>query len=347
MTFILAFLFQFFSLMPLVAENAPQSASDAPDMTVIPRDVFIGDEMEIRYVFNSSLELLPSGSEPLLLDVPDSEDVTVLGVMLSKEAGRYVMTARCIGWRTGSVQLPEIIIVKDTDGASGKEVAAEEDLSAGGGNADGGSASEEETKPAFSVKIPPVIIQSVVEYTGKTDLQSARPPIVIPGTTWIIYVIIILCVILFVMLIIVLLRFNTVKSRFFAVFSSVLIARNYRLLRRRIKRFLKRYLKVDTELFATELAHFIRGYMSVRFKTDFNSVTASEFVSAFAEAMNFTGSPESFGATEVIADILLRCDYVRFSGDTGESGTFSENERSDLCSEFLTAVACYDREGRA
>lgn len=346
MTFILAFLFQLLSLMPLAAENSPQPASDTPDMTVIPRDVFIGDEMEIRYSFSSSLELLPSETDSLLLDVPDSDDVTVLGVMLTKEAARYVLTARCIGWRTGSVQLPEIVLVKGTDTAGENDVAAESGTVAGDGVAEPDEEAVKEPEPSFSVKIPPVIIQSVVEYTGKTDLQSARPPIVIPGTTWIIYAIIILCVILFVILIIILLRFNAFKSRFFAVFSSVLIARNYRLLRRRLKRFLKRYLKVDTEQFATELAHFIRGYMSVRFKTDFSSVTASEFVSVFADAMNFTGSPESFGATEVIADILLRCDYVRFSGDTGVSGTFTEEERSKLCSDFLTAVACYDREGR-
>lgn len=327
MTFILTFLFQLLSLMPLSAQ-APSSAAPATEMTVIPREVFIGDEMEIRYAFTSDMTLPVSETEVLPLEVSDTDDMTVLGMQLSKEADRYVITAHCIAWRTGSVQLPEIVLVKEETEVTTDEEGNETTV----------------VKPGFSVKIPPVTIQSVVDYTGKSDLRPARPPIVIPGTTWIIYVIIILCVILFILLIVILLRFNAFKSRFLSVFSSVLIARNYRLLRRRIKRFLKHYIKAETEEFATELAHFIRGYMSIRFKTDFDSVTASEFVTVFAEAMNFTGSPEAFAATEVIADILLRCDYVRFSGDTGETGTLSGDERSKLCSEFLTAIACYDRE---
>lgn len=331
MTFILAFLFQLFVLMPLPADMPSSLSAPSTEMTVIPRDVFIGDEMEIRYAFSSDRKLLASDTDIRSLDVPDSDDVTVLGTQLTKEADRYVLTVRCIAWKTGTVQLPEIVLLRGNAAASTDE--------------EGNDVTEAE--PDYSVKIPSVTIQSVVDYTGKTDLQPARPPLVIPGTTWIIYVIIVVSILLFVVLIVALIRFDAVKNRFFAVFASALIARNYRLLRRRIKRFLKRYLKADTEVFATELAHFIRGYMSVRFKTDFDSVTASEFVSVFAAAMNYTGSPEAFGATEVIADILLRCDYVRFSGDTGETGTISGDERSTLCSEFLTAVACYDRESRA
>ncbi len=331
MTLVLAFFFQLLSLMPLSADVPSSLSAPSTEMTVIPREVFIGDEMEIRYAFSSDHNLLSSDADIRSFDVPDSDDMTVQSVQLTKEDDRYVLTVRCIAWKNGSVQLPEIILEK------GKPTTSMDE--------DGNEVTG--TGPDYTVKIPPVTIQSVVDYTGKTELQPARPPIVIPGTTWIIYAIIIVCVLLFTALIVILFRFDAFKSRFFAVFASVLIARNYRLLRRRIKHFLKRYLKADTAVFATELAHFIRGYMSVRFKTDFDSVTASEFVSVFADAMNYTGSPEAFGATEVIADILLRCDYVRFSGDTGETGTISGEERSTLCSEFLTAVACYDRESRS
>lgn len=347
MTLILAFLFQLFSLLPLAAESPAVPASE---MTVIPRDVFIGDEMEIRYVFHDERELLPSGTDMLVLDVPDTDDVTVLAMELAREGDSYVLTARCIAWRTGLVNLPEIVL---DDGNAENEAVSEDSPDADTASdvepeseteADAESEQEAAEVQAVTVKIPPVKIQSVVEYTEKTDLQPARAPLVIPGTTWIIYAIIILCVVLFIALIIILLRFKTVKRHFFSLFSSVLISRNFRLLRRKVRRFLKRNLKSDTDVFATELAHFIRGYMTARFKADFNAVTASEFVQAFASAMDCSGCPEAFGATEVISDILRRCDYVRFSGDTGEAGTFSGDERNSLCSDFLTAVECYDRE---
>lgn len=316
MTFVLAFLFQLLSLMPLAADVPSSLTPPVTELTVIPRDVFIGDEMEIRYSFDSAQELLPSVDEPLSLSMADTDDVTVLDMQLSKELDRYVLSARCIAWRTGKVTLPEIDVQQFNP-------LLEESV---------------------LIKVPPVTILSVVDYTGKKDLRLALAPLVIPGTTWIIYVIIIICVILFVILIVILFRFKAFKSRFLAAFSSVLIARNYRILKRRVKRFLKKYGEAETEVFATELAHFIRGYMSVRFKTDFDAVTASEFFFVFEGIMNHTGSQESSSATEQIADILLRCDYVRFSGDTGETGLLSQEERSNMCSRFLDAVACYNRE---
>lgn len=316
MTVVLTLLLQFLLLMPLAADVPSSLTLPATELTVIPRDVFIGDEMEIRYSFASSDELLPSAEEPLSIQVPDTDDMTVLDMQLSKEFDRYVLSGSCIAWRTGKVQLPEIDV--------------------------------QQFNPLLEepvlINVPPVTILSVVDYTGKKELRPALAPLVIPGTTWIIYVIIIICVILFVILIVILFRFNAFRSRFIALFSSVLIARNYRILKRRMKRFLKKYMASETEVFATELAHFIRGYMSVRFKTDFDAVTASEFFFVFEGIMNHTGSQESSGATEQIADILLRCDYVRFSGDSGEAGLLSENERSGMCSQFLDAVACYNRE---
>lgn len=319
MTFLLALILQLVSLMPLSADMPSSLTVPQVELTVIPRDVFIGDEMEIHYAFQADVNLLPSEEEPLTLSVPDTDDVTVLEMQLARDFDRYVITARCIGWRTGQVRLPEIDVQQYNP----------------------------QLEEPYIINIPPVSILSVVEYTGKKELRPARPPLVIPGTTWIIYVLIILCVLLFVTVIVILLRFRAFKTKFLAVFSSVLIARNYRLLKRRLKRFLKRYLDAETGDFARELSHFIRGYMSVRFKTDFDSVTASEFTLTFAEAMNHTGSPEAAGATETIADILRRCDYVRFSGDTSETGKLSGEERSTMCSQFLEAVACYDREAAA
>lgn len=316
MKLLLSFLIQCFFLMPLAADIPSSLAAPSTELTVIPRDVFIGDEMEIHYAFQSDEMLLPSGTDLLPLSVQDTDDVSVLEMQLYRELDCYVITARCIGWRTGQVKLPDVDIQQ----------------------------SNPLLEEPYVVHIPPVSILSVVDYTGKKELRPARAPLVIPGTTWIIYVLIIISVLVFAAIIVILIRFRAFKTRFYAVFASVLIARNYRLLRRRIKRFLKRFLEAETAVFATELAHFIRGYMSVRFKTDFDAVTASEFVSSFAEAMNYTGSPESVGATEVIADILRRCDYVRFSGDTGDAGDLTGDERSSMCSEFLTAVACYDRE---
>lgn len=319
MTVILAFLLQFFFLAPLSADIPSATSAPVTEFTVIPRDVFVGDEMEIRYAFQSDLSLLPPDAEFLNLSVPDSEDVTVLDMTLSQENDWYAVTAHCMGWHTGNVGIPEIDV------------------------SDFNPALEE----SYIIHIPNITILSIVDYTGKKELRPARAPLVIPGTTWIIYAIIIACVILFVVIIIILFKFKAFKSHLFAAFSSVLIARNFRLLRRRMKRFLRKYLEVETDVFATELARFIRGYMSVRFKKDFEAVTASEFTAAFADAMNYTGSPEVFGATEIIADTLLRCDYVRFSGDTGEQGVLSGEERSSLCSQFITAVACYDKEATA
>lgn len=314
MTFIIVLLFQLVSFSPLQAQ-IPSSAPSY-EMTVIPRDVFIGDEMEIRYVFTAEHELLSSDSDTYVLTVPESDDVTVLETVLSRENGRYVLTVRCIGWQTGLVTLPEIDLQQCNP----------------------------MLEEPYSIVIPPVTVQSAVDYTGKTDLRPARAPLVIPGTTWIIYAIIILCVILFIILVVILLKFRAFKDRFLAAFASVITARNYWILKQRMKRFLKRYSDAGTDVFATELAHFIRGYMTTRFKTDFEPVTASEFTSAFMTAMNFICSSEAAGAVDVIAGILLRCDYVRFSGDAGESGSLGVEERNTMCADFMKAVVCFDRE---
>ena len=129
------------------------AALSADEGMLIPREVFIGDTAELSFSSGSFSSVLEDGTLFALPseDLPKSDDVEVKSILVSQRGSTAAVTVRFVPWASGVVRLPSFKL---------KGVAV----------------------------TPPVVrIGSLLEKTGKTTIEPPRSPLLVPGTTWMLY----------------------------------------------------------------------------------------------------------------------------------------------------------------
>ena len=120
---------------------------------LVPREVFVGDSAELSFTtgaFNAALE---QGADVLvpLGDVAVSPDATVESVTARRGDSSTTVVIRFVPWTTGLLRLPPFSLKK------------------------------------IRVVPPPVRISSLAEKIGQTALDPPRSPLLVPGTTLVLY----------------------------------------------------------------------------------------------------------------------------------------------------------------
>ena len=134
--------------------------------SVVPKDIYIGDLVEIRYNFSTNINLLEQ--QDVKISFPENLKYEILTSSLSGDNGNYTLEISCIPWETGTIDLPKIELSEYIENLS----------------------------TSFAIDVPSFTVLSIVERTNKKNLQSVAAPVLIPGTTWFIYFVIILCLLL-------------------------------------------------------------------------------------------------------------------------------------------------------
>ena len=125
----------------------------ADEGMLIPREVFIGDMAELSFTTGAFTAVLDDGTLFALPaeDLPKSDDVEVKSILVSQRGSTAAVTVRFVPWASGVVRLPSFKL---------KGVAV----------------------------TPPVVrIGSLIEKTGRTTIEPPRSPLLVPGTTWMLY----------------------------------------------------------------------------------------------------------------------------------------------------------------
>ena len=214
-------------------------------VTVLPKEVFLGDEMEIRYSFSTNVELIGNEDGVIKIEAPVMDSATIKNIELVGHNGNYILSVQCVPWIVGMLDIPPIDIAPFTSTIS----------------------------VPFILDIPPVTIETIVEKTQKKDLRPVRPPIVIPGTTWILYGLIFLGILLVILLIVILIRIKNVKAGLSSFFERIFSSRNYRRTIKKIKKLSRTAKKISDSDFAKEASFIIRKYFSIRFVHNFEAET--------------------------------------------------------------------------
>lgn len=120
---------------------------------LVPREVFVGDSAELSFTtgaFNAALE---PGADVLvpLGDVAVSSDATIESVTARRGESSTTVVIRFVPWTPGLLRLPPFALKK------------------------------------IRVVPPPVRISSLAEKTGQTALDPPRSPLLVPGTTFVLY----------------------------------------------------------------------------------------------------------------------------------------------------------------
>jgi hypothetical protein len=257
----------------------PLFADDAG--ILVPREVFIGDTAEFSFR-TERVKSLPDESALFIVpsgDIPVSPDLTINSITAVRDGEAVVVTIRFVPWVSGVLRFPSISI--------GKSV----------------------------VNPPPVRIGSLVEKTGKTTLQPPRSPLLVPGTTWILFALVALVLTLFIVFLV-----AGFKIRKFLSLFPVWRRSNRRLrfarkelrtLSRQLgKKSLSDWYAAYSVLYRRYLGSFCRDEASA-----FLPCTVSEIVSLVADRLALYQDAEKTGPlVDRLQATLTRVDLVRFSG---------------------------------
>lgn len=255
---------------------ADEGASGAVQSGIlVPRDVYVGDEAEFTFevgIPNGLLEkdaVLSVTPAAISQDSAGASEVTVLSVIIREKDGRALVAVRFIPWVSGIVRLPPV--------------------TAGG----------------YEIECPPLAVASLLDPAGRTALQPPRYPMLVPGTTYMLYGII-LAVLVFLLAAILIARrvaryIGTGRAARTSSRRERLLLRRLAWLERRIERLppAEWYAR-----FSLELRRYL-GLYSAGSETSLLSATGVELQESLGDAV---AEPLR------LAELFEGIDRVRFSG---------------------------------
>ncbi len=280
------------------------------DVTLSPPLIFVGDIAELTYDYKTDAAVTECSANASELS---TDEVTVLSASLTVRSlgnaftgskNRVTVTLQFIPWQSGTVS------VKAIPQGFFKECPELE-----------------------IIEIPPFTVQSILEQTGETELKAMRPPLVVPGTTYAVYGLLIFAVLVFISLIIFAFRFEKVKDFFSTVFYSRFHSKNYRIHLKQVNKLRRTLEQGDDKFFAQRIQQILRSYLSGKYNEKFLAMTTKEILED-AE-LKETGTD--------VESLLSKTDAIRFAGKTLKQNTENNklenlNDRLSVLEELLQAL---------
>lgn len=309
---------------------------------VMPKIIYIGDTVEIRYIFHSEAKIFSgdfSDSQAAFLSLnkdydffkANEADFSVKNVTLEKINAEYTLTMTVIPWRTGFLQIPPFnlnsLVNSSMDFAVSKK------------------------SPVFTpfiINLSPIEVKSLVSKTKNKSFMPQSSPLVMSGTTGLLVILSISALVIFSTLIFILLHIPKV-----AVFVRNL---NYLYsLKKNSRKTIKRLLKLKKESpkihsdkdFSEKLQHILRDFLNKRFSHDFSSITTGRFYALFTDLCGGELGENQSTAVENLISIFSRLDYIRFSNDSkflSESENGGTKERISITEASVSLIADFDND---
>ena len=302
---------------------------DSVSQVLVPREVYVGDSAEIRYTFHAPSSFPAGGGKPRQLQFEKSplssiDDIcSVRNLVLSGSGSQYTLTVTVIPWRIGTVDFPPFDLMTLMDSR----------LS------------------GFVVDLKPFSVGSIAEKTGSSVLRPPSPPVLIPGTTYIIYGAAVLILLFLGICIRALLNVRAIIDFWRGVVRRAGYGRNARIALRDLHRLQRKEKTLDDGTFCAQLQAVTRVYLEYRFSFPFHSVTSDRFEPVFE---NITGGTLSLSQSlriEELGALFRRTDYIRYASGSLDAArlpasryaaVLAGNERSMLIETVRTAVHFFE-----
>ena len=292
---------------------------------LIPKEVYVGDEAEIRFEFSYEDNLFVSGDTSLSVTAAALEasgapagllsnpDYTVQKITLSGNAPLYVLSFFFVPWKTGSLDVGAF------DLASVFEISVQ----------------------PLPIDIPPVEIQSITAKTGEKNIRQPLGPLIIPGTTYIVFGFCALILIFTAVLVGIFLRLPRIRNFFNPLFARLFSSHNYLKACRGLSVLKKKGASLTPAVFCTRLSSIVRNYLEARFAHPFTAKTTAELTGAFSEFFACSASEKSYECMHNLYEVCARCDYLRFCGKNRID--FPIEERFSLIEKTHTALIYFEQ----
>lgn len=267
-----------------------------------PKEVFIGDTAEISYTFYSPIAFPMGETDSIYISFPqeflEAKTYTIKGGFLRRTGNQYRLSISFIPWKSGTITIPPFdlltLLAPETSG--------------------------------FEITLAPVTVASLVEKTGKKTVQPPLPPILIPGTIYILYFCALIILILIILIFRILLNINSVLKNFSDFADFINRWKNRHLALCSLKKALKASSRLSDSEFAYIVEKSMRTYLSHRFDESFESITTNKYALHFNE---LTGDTLSLGQSisiENLIAVFIRLDYIRFAQNSIDSMRLPENQ---------------------
>lgn len=276
-------------------------ANNKAQQILVPMQVYIGDEAELRCTFNSNnskikklLENSTDGSvylnssnfvEPVNLS---EYDISQMKLELSG-VDFFQLKINFTPWKIGTIQFPSINIEGEL------------------------------------IDFSPVHIMSIVEQTNTTSLKEGLSPLLLPNTTYKIFAFIILITIFII--IIIRLFIKRGKILFF-IKNQIIKYKNLKNKKKTIKNLenLNSKKEMNDQEFAQNFQQIMRKYLQIHYNYPFMNCVTSKLENAFSIISKDLFSEEKKENFSSLVRFFVRTDFIRFSG----KGKFLPEERQKI-----------------
>ncbi len=292
---------------------------------VMPKDIYVGDPAEIHFSFESPESLLQEGVSLVTLHNDAHffaglvDDCSIKTMTLQRTNRYYVLVIQFVPWRTGNITIPAFDLC-DMIPAESRAYDA-----------------------SVFVKLEPVTIASLAEKGGYTTLRPVFPPLLLPGTSYIVYVCVIVLIILCIIVVRILLHFHHIMAKMRSLITLMKYRHNAAGAVRELRKTSRLGTSVSESVVCERIEKTLRGYLSYRFAYPFESVTADRLSGCFTEdIMAGMISEEQLAGIEHLCALFARCDYIRFAQNSVQQPELQEHERSLLLTEAIGCIRFFE-----
>ncbi|MCQ2611660.1 MAG: hypothetical protein MJ169_07905 [Treponema sp.] len=301
---------------------------------LLPVEVFVGDQAEIRCTFRSAIDFFPGEEhvdrKELANPFVGLEDTfSVVRSQLIREDMQYSLSVYIIPWKTGIIEFPTFNLNKAL-----------------------GIVNEDGTDEAtFSISFEPIEIKSIVEKTGNSQMMPPVPPIIVPGTTYVIFGLVVLAVIILIFLLRFLLKFQQIRRSWHNYLMSRAYKKNADAAVKKIKK-LNKNTKISDAEFCQELQAIVRAYLEFRFDRRFTAISSGAVRQVFKQICADDIPDDIEEAVEDISAMFVRTDYIRYAHDSIDSQLYPpsehqallvKDERKTLSNQIFKAISSFEK----
>lgn len=320
--------------VPLVIFGASACLFAQSDISqlVFPKRLYVGDTAELRYTFRSSIDFFngDSASDELVLPVAafpfqiDNREFSIEKASLQRNGDFYTVILTFIPWRTGIVDIPPFDLLSVLYGSAAVPV---------------------------EINPQPFEVASVLPDGDDTQLRSSVPPLLIPGTMYVVYAVIFLCIVLLILIVKAAVSYSDVAAAVRAYMTLKNYAKNARRTLKSLRRLEKKGAQFSDEEFCAVFQTIMRGYLSVRFGSSFNACTSSLISASLEESTGGFMSDAKMAQAELLEGLFRRADYIRFAAGSADSrrlpaeqysAAFRQNERSEFTKKARTVIQTFE-----
>ncbi len=295
----------------------------AQTLSISPKEVYVGDEAEIRFSFEWNGELFSNHEEQLVHVIHSSSieesldnSYTIKSLQLFPSHNGYELSIIVVPWKAGTLNLEPF------------DLATLFDINT----------------TSILIDIPEIEIQSILAQVHEKEIRAPLGPVIIPGTTYILVVIVIILFVLCLLIVIILIRFPLIKAWVKSFVGKIWASDNLKKASKDLILLSKHSSSLEAKIFAARLSIIIRTYLEGRFYHPFTAEATSSFFTIFDELFAGTTSSKAESFLQDLYEICVRCDFLHYAGNETEKAPLTQAEIESLIERTRQAIIYFEKD---